>query len=512
MAAAKHLVVLNEPEGLQRRRQSTIARPVDLVILRPLEKEPALDDGIALEEMAEETSIVGMADARQAQQVQRNIGRADRAEVAHGTGAVRPYDKRRLALALQSLNQFVALGGRVVQIAGIGIDRSERRQMIAERDDDGRSFAVFRPFDQARQEAVGIERTFGIGQYARIHVAAIGAGDFECRIVVAAGFVGAVILQGHPEEEERLLDLVGLPDEFFDKGAVRGFRATLLKCGKPFLGAEFIETEFLVDRRTVPEPFTIRMQRAGHIAEIPEHGGERRRLVAYVLLVWNAAIRQESVREAGQRLKFDIGGKAAHFRRKNLSRRVFAEGGKRIGLDRHPFEPPRIPQGFHHDHDDVRFFLRRDEGAGSRDGFHGLLGISRRSRDHRHRHVHGEGGHEAVMPVIGGLVPHHRLQAEEDAQLRERAVVEIRADDHECGHRYGHHGDTSHGRQGFCAAIAQYAGAEGGEECDRDRDGGRQQEHPVLGQQREEIDDLAQEDEVRRIERCAEKQVLHAAG
>ena len=107
----------------------------------------ALDHVIPLVHRAEEAGVVGMARCRPSRSsCSGRKRRADRADILHRAGAVRPDDQRRLAMLRPAPAGGSRLSAhRLLEEAGLGIDRSERRQMVAEEDDDRRPLALLAP-------------------------------------------------------------------------------------------------------------------------------------------------------------------------------------------------------------------------------------------------------------------------------------------------------------------------------------------------------------------------------
>ena len=153
-------------------RRKFADRRVDLLLARPVGKglavgadqHVAVDHAELVAHAAEEAGVVGMADAGAAQHVQRDEGRAYRADVLHRAAAVRPDDQRRLVLAAHLADRRSPAGDRLLHEARFDIDGSERRQMVAEEGDDRLPFALRGPVDQPLQPRIGIGNAFGVGQ------------------------------------------------------------------------------------------------------------------------------------------------------------------------------------------------------------------------------------------------------------------------------------------------------------------------------------------------------------
>nr|CAD7058322.1 hypothetical protein RP007_05857 [Rhizobium sp. P007] len=216
-------------------------------------------------------------------------------------------------------------------------------------------------------------------------------------------------LQGDGKEEKRVLRPVRRRHDLFHQRVVGGKIAAFFHGRQRLFGAEFLEAEIFIDLLAVPEPFLERMNCDGGITFAAEEAGERGHRAADILLVGNAAIGQEGVREAGQCLEFHICRHAAELGRKHVAGLFGADGRHGIGREIHVFKPGRIPQGFAHQHDDVRVITLV---GGERCRFRGEIGdavfaVTLRRRDIGHGNIEGEGHQEAVVAVVFLLIPHH---------------------------------------------------------------------------------------------------------
>ncbi len=245
------------------------------------------------------------------------------------------------------------------------------------------------------------------------------------------------------------------------------------------------------------------------VAFLREKACQRRHLAAHILLIRYAAIGQEGVGKAGQRLEFDIGGHAAELRREDVTRLHGARERQRIGCDGHAGKPGRIPEGFAHHHDDVGS-ARRCIGRRRRrlDRSHRGRAVACRRAHIGHRHVEGKRHDKAVVTVICGLVPHHRFDIERRAQRRMTRIVHLHGKKDEKRHGQGQPHDPAHAAR--CRKHARL------EPHDRQRYGGRGEgsndQRPGRGafrhHERQQFHDLARIQEIGRIGRIAEIELL----
>ena len=166
-------------------------------------------------------------------------------------------------------------------------------------------------------------------------------------------------LQRHGEEEERLLHQVGLADDLVGEGDDRrpAGRAFAAAAARPRRGSGRSRTPCRrrcgsrTMARTDAAPWSRSPRPCRKVAS--EGSG-----LADILLIGDAAIRQERVGEAGQRLEFDVGGHAAELRREHRAGAQLAHGRDRIRRDRDAGQLRRVPEGLAHHDDDVRLVGR----------------------------------------------------------------------------------------------------------------------------------------------------------
>ncbi|AGG74432.1 Phosphoglycerol transferase, cyclic beta-1,2-glucan modification protein [Sinorhizobium meliloti 1021] len=511
VALAEHHVVLQEAVVTQRCGDLRLAQPVGDVLAVLADQHVTVEHAVVVVDLAEEPRVVGMLVAGLFQDLVGKEGRADRADVLLRTRLVRPDDERRFMLSLHLILRSLALRRNALHVTGAGIDRIQRRQVVAEENDDRLPVAFFRPVHQHLEAVVSLLHALRIGGE---HLA-IGFGkvalDLDRVLRIAVGLIRTMALQGHREKEEGVLHFVRLADDFLRQGLVRREDAALLHGRHVLFRPEHVETEGLVDGCAVPEPPLERVNGARNITLAAEERGERGNRIADILLVGDAAIGQERVGKTGQRFEFDIGGHAAELRRKDVAALQFTDGRHGIGRQLHLGKTGRIPKGFAHQHDHVRFAAMGR--AGGKRLYRNPVDRVRHIAGGRvyigHREVDGKGKREAVMAVVLGLIPHDRDDPKPVTDPRELVVVH---DVPECDQQ----------RQGECdphqpLPTCQLGKVLPGEpQQESANDDGRDQPgddadrgpRPVLHEYRHQFHDLPAEKKIGRIERIGQEDLL----
>ena len=335
---------------------------------------------------------------------------------------VRPDDERHLELIHVLLHGHAVLRDAVGHVEKFLFDR---RLMVAEHDDDGRLGLLLEILDELAEGLVGLVRErqilLRLGELARCVL------DRDLGWVILDR-VRAVVLDGDVEEEERraLLLVLKLPDDLLEVRVIAHVAVLLGLRNVHLLAAlERVEAEARIGRVALPRGLFARMECAGFVAVPLEQGRERVGGAEDVLLIRDAAGRQERHRIARQELKFACARTCAEHRGVGVAdhrviqaldvvHRAFAEG--------YVAEILEIRPRFVHDGKDVRVLdgrRRSRVGCGALGDFRGSF----RRRVGRLLDLHELGvaqelRHRAARTVHARLVPDVGLDAEQAEKLR----------------------------------------------------------------------------------------------